>query len=55
MHIIGHFKIMVFPFILCCGGQGCPPQYKYMGSHDFKNVISHDLHVQLFLKFKGLL
>ena len=27
-HKILHFKIMVFPYILYSGGQGCPPLYK---------------------------
>ena len=30
----GCLKLMVFPCILYCGGQGCPPQYKMY--HDFK-------------------
>ena len=25
------FKIIAFPYIFYCGGQGCPPQYKMYG------------------------
>ena len=34
----GYLKIMIFLYILYCGGQPCPPQYKM---YNFKSVISY--------------
>ena len=38
----GIFKIMVFPYILYCGGQ--PTIQNVWENHGFKNAISHDIH-----------
>ena len=46
---------MVFPFILYCKGKVALHNTNVWENHDFKNVISHDLQVQLFLKNRELL
>ena len=33
-------KIMIFPYILYCGGQPCPPQYTFYIVED--KVVLHD-------------
>ena len=41
------FKIMVFPYILHCGGQTLPTTMQNVWeTHDFKNTISCDVYMQ---------
>ena len=41
-------KIMVFPYVLYCGGQPCPATTieNVWKNHDFKSITTHDVDIQ---------